>query len=107
MATGTPVIARRAGAYPEIIDHGITGYLIDDRDEAVLAVGRAHRLERHVIAAQARDRFSLERMTIRYEEAFRTVLERSRDAAVPHLLPSGSVAPDQVRPVATAAGVSG
>ncbi len=40
MATGTPVIARRAGAYTETVEHGRTGFLVDDVDEAVLALGR-------------------------------------------------------------------
>ena len=43
MATGTPVIARRAGALPEIIEHGRTGFLVDDLQEAVLAVERGGR----------------------------------------------------------------
>jgi glycosyltransferase involved in cell wall biosynthesis len=106
MATGTPVIARRAGAYPEVIEHGMTGYLVDDLDEAVLAVGRVDRLERGVVAARARDRFSLERMTARYEEAFRTVLERGRITATPHLLPSTPRQPDR-RPAAEPTAVAG
>ena len=40
MATGTPVIARRAGAFTETIEHGVTGFLVDDVTEAVLAVER-------------------------------------------------------------------
>ena len=43
MATGTPVIARRAGALTETIEHGVTGFLVDDVDEAVLAVERVAR----------------------------------------------------------------
>ena len=41
MATGTPVIARRAGALTETIEHGVTGFLVDDVDEAALAVEQA------------------------------------------------------------------
>jgi glycosyltransferase involved in cell wall biosynthesis len=106
MATGTPVIARRAGAYPELIEHGVTGYLVDDIDEAVLAVGRIDRLARDVIATSARDRFSVERMTTRYEEAFRTVLERGRTATMPHLLPSAERASDR-QPADVAATAAG
>ena len=40
MATGTPVIGRRAGALVETVRHGTTGYLVDDVSEAVLAVSR-------------------------------------------------------------------
>jgi glycosyltransferase involved in cell wall biosynthesis len=81
MATGTPVIARRAGAYTETIEHGLTGYLVDDDDEAVLAVRRLDRLDRRAIAARARSRFSIERMIDQYEIAYRDLLTRRRDAA--------------------------
>jgi glycosyltransferase involved in cell wall biosynthesis len=87
MATGTPVIARRAGAYTEIIEHGVTGYLIDDEDEAVLAVRRADRLDRQRISTRTRERFSVERMIDRYEAAYRAVIERRRASTEPHLLP--------------------
>jgi glycosyltransferase involved in cell wall biosynthesis len=57
MATGTPVIARRAGAYTETVEHGMTGFLIDDEDEAVLAVERVADLDRRRIGARARTVF--------------------------------------------------
>lgn len=75
MATGTPVIARRAGAYTETIDHGHNGFLVDDLDEAVLALERVGRLNRRAISAYARGRFSVERMAAQYERAFDAVLE--------------------------------
>jgi glycosyltransferase involved in cell wall biosynthesis len=81
MATGTPVIARRAGAYPEIIEHGVTGFLVDDEDEALLAVRRVDRLDRRLIAARARERFSSTRMTNDYEEAFHALIARGRARA--------------------------
>jgi len=74
MATGTPVIARRAGAYPEIIGHGQTGFLVDDLDEAVLAVFRIGGLDRRTVASTTRTRFSKERMVSRYEDAFRSLV---------------------------------
>ena len=88
MATGTPVIARRAGAYTETIEHGVTGFLVDDEDEAVLAVERIERLDRRIISAQARERFSVDRMIGRYEAAFesivgRTGMEATSDAPAP------------------------
>lgn len=74
MAIGTPVIARRAGAYTETIQHGLTGYLVDDIDEGVLAVSRINKLDRRHIAAYARGRFSTERMVWLYEQAYATVM---------------------------------
>ncbi len=75
MATGTPVIARRAGALPELIDHGYNGYLVDDIDEAILAVSRVDRLDRRAVRAYARGRFSVARMAARYESVFRQLAQ--------------------------------
>lgn len=86
MAIGTPVIARRAGAYTETVQHGVTGYLVDDVDEGVFAVSRVNRLDRRQIAAIARDRFSTERMVALYEQAYSAVMGASTD--------SGERAPD-------------
>ena len=85
MATGTPVIARRAGAYTETIEHGVSGFLIDDEDEAMLAVRRAERLDRRAISASARERFSVDAMVDQYEQAFERLLER-RAAFRPRLV---------------------
>ena len=46
MATGTPVIARRAGGYTETVEHGVNGFLVDDVEEARLAVERIRDLSR-------------------------------------------------------------
>ena len=53
MATGTPVIARRAGALIETVIHGETGFIVDDVDEAVLAVERVAELDRRRSASSA------------------------------------------------------
>jgi glycosyltransferase involved in cell wall biosynthesis len=74
MATGTPVIARRAGGVTETIDHGATGFLVDDVSEAVLAVERIPTLRRDRVAAYARGRFSAERMTALYEQAYASTI---------------------------------
>jgi glycosyltransferase involved in cell wall biosynthesis len=74
MATGTPVIARRAGALTETIEHGIDGFLVDDLDEAALAVKRVHELDRNLIRRRALERFSVQRMTDEYEEVYRSLI---------------------------------
>ena len=71
MATGTPVIARRAGALPEIIEHGRSGFLVDDLQEAVLAVERANAVDRRLIRQSTLRRFSVERMLDDYERVYR------------------------------------
>jgi glycosyltransferase involved in cell wall biosynthesis len=80
MATGTPVIARRAGALPELIDHGYNGFLVDDLDEAALAVTRVGRLDRRAIMAYARGRFSVAGMATRYEDVYRRLAQEHRKA---------------------------
>lgn len=76
MASGTPVIARRAGALPEVIDHGVTGFLIDDISEAELAVREAAKLDRRRIRQTAIERFSVDRMVDEYERLYRALANR-------------------------------
>ena len=77
MATGTPVIARRAGALPEIIDQGRTGFLVDDLQEAVLAVERASAIDRRAVRRDVLQRFSAERMVDDYERVYRGLIRPS------------------------------
>jgi glycosyltransferase involved in cell wall biosynthesis len=74
MATGTPVIARRAGALTETVEHGVTGFLVDDVAEAVLAVERIPELDRRLIRELTLERFSPARMVDEYEAAYRALL---------------------------------
>src|SRR5438309_10945251 len=68
MAAGTPVIARRAGALPELIDHGVDGFLVDDLAEAQFALRRVGELDRALIRQRAITRFSADRMPSDYEQ---------------------------------------
>jgi glycosyltransferase involved in cell wall biosynthesis len=74
LATGTPVIARRAGALTETIEHGVDGFLVDDLIEAELAVGRVGELDRTEIRRRALERFSPGRMADEYETAYERVI---------------------------------
>ena len=66
MACGTPVVASRRGSMPELIDDTRTGFLVDNVDEAVLAVGRVATLDRSVVRQQAVARFGRDRMVDAY-----------------------------------------
>ena len=92
MATGTPVIARRAGALPEIVDHGVTGYLVNDVHEARFAVREVADLDRAVVRRTVLDRFSAERMVDDYETVYRQLAAAGphRDASHPTPRESGS-----------------
>lgn len=74
LATGTPVIARRAGALTETIEHGIDGFLVDDLTEARLALERVTDLDRGEIRRRALERFSPSRMAADYEAVYRSVI---------------------------------
>jgi glycosyltransferase involved in cell wall biosynthesis len=66
MAAGTPVIAYPRGSMPEIIEDGVTGFLVHDRGAAAVAVERVQSLDRAAIRAVAAARFSAERMVKDY-----------------------------------------
>ena len=87
MATGTPVIARRAGALTETIDHGVSGFLVDDATEAALAIRFASDLDRAKVREAAIERFSPARMADEYEAAYEQVIRGAR----PHLVRPTSV----------------
>ena len=75
LATGTPVIARRAGALTETIEHGVDGFLVDDLSEAALAVELAADLDRALIRKRALERFSPQRMVDAYEQVYTMLLD--------------------------------
>ena len=66
MACGTPVIAFRSGSVPEVVDHGITGFVVSNEDEAIQAIGRLGELDRRRIRAQFEKRFTSRRMAEEY-----------------------------------------
>src|SRR5262249_51960393 len=76
LAAGTPVIARRAGALPEIIEHGVDGFLVDDMTEAEYAVSLVSNLDRAAIRERALQRFAAARMVDEYELVYRRIIAR-------------------------------
>ncbi len=74
LACGTPVIAVNRGAMPELIDHGVTGFLVDDVAGAIDAIGRLGEIDRTACRSAAVARFSVDRMADRYLELYRTLL---------------------------------
>lgn len=74
LATGTPVVARRIGALPEIIREGVDGFFGDDVTAMAFVLDRVADLDRAAIRASVLDRFSAERMTDGYEDVYRQVL---------------------------------
>ncbi|MGF6709129.1 glycosyltransferase involved in cell wall biosynthesis [Luteibacter sp. W1I16] len=75
MACGTPVIATPFGAVPEVVDEGVTGFVVDGRDEAVEAVFRAASLDRRHIRQVFERRFTARAMALRYVDLYERLLD--------------------------------
>lgn len=74
MACGTPVVAYQRGSMPEVVDEGITGFLVDDVPGAVSAVNRAVLLDRRSIRDRAAGRFGVDRMVTQYLRVYERIL---------------------------------
>ena len=78
-ACGTPVVGCPAGAAPEIVEHGVTGFLHDDDDDLVHAVTRLGDIDRRACRARVARLFSVERMVDGYLDLYRAWLDRPLD----------------------------
>ena len=76
MACGTPVLATRHGAVPEVVADGITGFVRETPDELVEAVGRLHEIDRRACRQRVAECFSAEAMTASYERLARAEVAR-------------------------------
>jgi glycosyltransferase involved in cell wall biosynthesis len=74
MACGTPVIAWRQGSVPEIIEDGVTGFVVDSEEEALQAIDRVSELDRRRIRAVFERRFTARRMAADYVRMYQSLL---------------------------------
>ena len=74
MACGTPVIAYRCGSVPELVDEGVTGFIVDDLNAAVEAVAKAQTLDRIACRRRFEERFSVKHMAHCYLEIYERIL---------------------------------
>lgn len=74
MACGTPVIASRRGSMPELIDHGVTGFLVDNLAEASQAIERLDEIDRHNVRDAITERFTVDRMADAYLTLYQRIL---------------------------------
>jgi glycosyltransferase involved in cell wall biosynthesis len=75
MACGTPVIAYNRGSVTEIIEEGLTGFIVEDEISAVAAVGRLPQLDRGAIRQQFEQRFTARRMALDYLAAYHELMD--------------------------------
>jgi glycosyltransferase involved in cell wall biosynthesis len=75
MACGTPVIAYNRGSMPELIDDGVTGFLVNTADEAIDALERVGYLDRQAVRRITHTRFSRQAMVEKYVTVYQRVLD--------------------------------
>ncbi|MEO9191978.1 MAG: glycosyltransferase family 4 protein [Acetobacteraceae bacterium] len=78
MACGTPVIAFPCGSVPEVIDHGVTGFIVPDEAAAVRAIGNLGQLDRRQVRRQFERRFTARRMAEDYLSVYEELCVDSR-----------------------------
>jgi glycosyltransferase involved in cell wall biosynthesis len=78
MACGTPVLAFRCGAVPEIIDQGVTGMIVDSMEQAIAALPQTITLDRRAVRRRFEERFSAARMAKDYVSVYRSLIDRAR-----------------------------
>lgn len=77
LACGTPVIGFRRGSVPEVIEHGVSGFVCDTPEEMARAVGRLGELDRHAARARAEGHFSDEVIVDAYEDLYHRQVGRA------------------------------
>jgi glycosyltransferase involved in cell wall biosynthesis len=70
MACGTPVIAWNRGSVPEIVEHGVTGYIVDSEEEALAALSNIGQIDRHRVRAVFERRFAARTMARSYVDLY-------------------------------------
>ena len=80
LACGTPVVAFRGGSVAEVIEDGVTGFVVDDLDRAIDATRRAHTLDRRACRDAFTRRFSAARMAAAYVRLYRQLTSRATGA---------------------------
>jgi glycosyltransferase involved in cell wall biosynthesis len=78
MAHGTPVVAWRGGSIDEVVDDGVTGFVVESIEDAVEAVGRTAALDRRGVRQRFEERFTSERMARDYLRLYRACARAER-----------------------------
>jgi glycosyltransferase involved in cell wall biosynthesis len=79
MACGTPVVAFRRGSVPEVIEHGVSGFIVDNETEAIAALSNITTLDRSNVREAFERRFTTRRMTNDYLVIYNRLVEGSEN----------------------------
>ena len=82
LACGTPVVAYRGGSVAEVIEEGVTGFVVDDMDQAIDAACRVHTLDRRACRDAFTRRFSASRMASAYVRLYRQLTSSAAGAGI-------------------------
>lgn len=83
MACGTPVVAWRRGSVPEVVDDGVTGFIVDNEQQAIEAVRNIHHIDRRRCRQTFESRFSSRQMATRYLEVYRILMQAPQASCGP------------------------
>ncbi len=75
MACGCPVIAYNRGSVPEIVEDGVTGFIVEDEEGAIGAVDRLAHISRAKVRERFEQRFTARRMALDYLAAYRGLMD--------------------------------
>jgi glycosyltransferase involved in cell wall biosynthesis len=81
LACGVPVIAFPGGSVPEVIEDGVTGFVVHSLEEAIDATRRVHTIDRHKCRAEFERRFDAARMAADYAQIYRNLCDKRTDLA--------------------------
>ena len=73
IACGTPVIAFNRGSVPEVIDHGLTGFIVENEEGAVAALGKLGTLDRKQVRRRFETRWTARRMAEDYVDVYKRI----------------------------------
>lgn len=76
LACGTPVLTRRCGSTPEIVDDGVVGFIGDDDEDVYRAIANVDRIDRRACRRWVEQRFTADRMAGDYESLYADLVDR-------------------------------
>ncbi len=79
MACGTPVVGFRTGSIPEVVDEGVTGFVVDDIAEAVKAIAKVASLDRKEVRRVFERRFTASRMAEDYLAVYERLIAQEKN----------------------------